>query len=888
VYIDLSNPHIPTAQHIMRDSTTGPVETGTEGTGTGIRAQPAGTGQDDSDPRAHSLQSSPSSLDELRRRRKSQQRTDYWKTALFYGSQALLLLYLGIVYYVHVHNSPRPGLPTVQQAIADLVPEEALCIAPAGKALIGAYGGKVYRHSEYEDDRAGAFGASPIDDAIDSLEVSPFNVFVDTFDRGARSLFLQGLFQLYGFNREEARRNFHECHSVDPMCVSCLWGLASTWGPNLNARMSELEAMAGAAAVCEARRVLTSVQERDVSSPGDQSKRYVSLFVNSSFGLVLDGLIDSLAIRFGSRDCGAVGVGATDYDEYRLNYCYYQALERLSSRFPDNHDIAVLYVEAMLQLTPWDYFDAVKEKSEREHVDNSLHQLDARAAVIIINPPLKQLLRPPFQLLTEVLRIAPYHPLALHLFIHITEQSSDPRVGHAAADRLMYISAFTGSNHLNHMPAHIYIRIGRFHDAIEASRRAIDSHKIYNAHCLSPYVPLHDVGLLVMTALQAGNCRLALQNAEASALGTTATAPFAADDVSSGGSAAANRPPMNIYASKYVTALFPTPRDLVFCRFGRWRKLIAMHADSPFPAMLRVPTKLTEVPNDSLRELDEHFIGPDDVALMLNEFPLYFCVVHFYSQLLALTHTSSKESLVSDGMNARLSYLSHFTSLMLLAPALFEVEHVFYPYHREMAIMMNLTVNAAVKWKLGERLQSTAMLRSAMSIQDTFSYMEPENFYLPVRQCLSATLLQSAKIRIEAPSFDGNYSENLMEAAALLAEATGLYVEDLSLGNHPENGWSLQGLLRSLLLHRQLYRMSSVPGGFAISDDLLTNVHKLVGLGSENRNDSRDMLAIKLNSTGSRLLMLDALIGSVRSKFKASWTYADTRIRGSCCELGLC
>jgi hypothetical protein len=55
--------------------------------------------------------------------------------------------------------------------------------------------------------------------------------------------------------------------------------------------------------------------------------------------------------------------------------------------------------------------------------------------------------------LQKALDLSPTHPLALHLYIHILEPSSEPQLAEEAADRLRALTprAF-GVGHLLHMP----------------------------------------------------------------------------------------------------------------------------------------------------------------------------------------------------------------------------------------------------------------------------------------------------------------------------------------------------------------------------------------------------------------------------------------------------
>ena len=72
--------------------------------------------------------------------------------------------------------------------------------------------------------------------------------------------------------------------------------------------------------------------------------------------------------------------------------------------------------------------------------------------------------------LETVLERSPRHPLAIHLYIHAVEASSNPERAEGPADTLAGL--VPGAGHLVHMPAHIYWRVGRYHDASEANVKA--------------------------------------------------------------------------------------------------------------------------------------------------------------------------------------------------------------------------------------------------------------------------------------------------------------------------------------------------------------------------------------------------------------------------------
>jgi tetratricopeptide (TPR) repeat protein len=245
---------------------------------------------------------------------------------------------------------------------------------------------------------------------------------ISTNSKPAQRYFDQGLILAYGFNHAEAERSFREAARLDPNCAMCYWGIAYVLGPNINAVMDGEAVMPAYAAIQKA------IALSDHAT--DQEKAY----------------IQALAKRY-SLDPTA--------DRKVLDAEYAQAVAELTKRYPEDLDAATMYAEALMDTTPWQYWTEDGQPK----------------------PATRQLLAT----LESVLQKDPNHPGANHLYIHAVEGSPHPEWGEPAADRLGNL--VPGAGHLVHMPGHIYINIGRYHDAIIANQRALEADHAYITQC---------------------------------------------------------------------------------------------------------------------------------------------------------------------------------------------------------------------------------------------------------------------------------------------------------------------------------------------------------------------------------------------------------------------
>jgi tetratricopeptide (TPR) repeat protein len=286
----------------------------------------------------------------------------------------------------------------------------------------------------------------PLWDGLGSLTYK-----ITTASGEAQAYFDQGLRLAYAFNHGEAQRAFRKAQKLDPNCAMCFWGEALVLGPNINLPMQD-DAIAPAFAATEKARALSAN-----ASPREQA------------------LIAALATRY-AADPKA--------DRAQLDAAYAAAMADVASKFPDDNDIAALYAEAVMDVSPWNYWQPGGVEP------------NPQSAPIV--PTLER-----------VLANDPNHVGAIHLYIHAVEASDRPQRAERYADRLR--GAIPGAGHLVHMPSHIYYRVGRYLDALADNKTAAAVDEKYLTETNAPmgvyrlgYYP-HNVHFVLAAAQMAGD-----------------------------------------------------------------------------------------------------------------------------------------------------------------------------------------------------------------------------------------------------------------------------------------------------------------------------------------------------------------------------------------------
>src|SRR6266699_1970597 len=286
----------------------------------------------------------------------------------------------------------------------------------------------------------------PLWDGLGSLTYK-----ITTSNPQAQAYFDQGLRLAYAFNHGEAQRAFRKAQKLDPACAMCFWGEALVLGPNINLPMQE-DAVAPAYAAAQKAKALAGK-----ASPREQA------------------LIGALAARYGSDPKAA---------RAPFDAAYAAEMAKVATQFADDDEIATLYAEAVMDLSPWNYW----KPGGREPNPQSV---------------------PIVPTLERVLARNPNHPGAIHFYIHAVEASDRPKRAEPYADRLRGV--IPGAGHVVHMPSHIYYRVGRYLDALGDNKTAMAVDETYLAANEVPmgvyrlgYYP-HNVHFVMASALMAGD-----------------------------------------------------------------------------------------------------------------------------------------------------------------------------------------------------------------------------------------------------------------------------------------------------------------------------------------------------------------------------------------------
>lgn len=339
----------------------------------------------------------------------------------------LLPLGLGLGYFFIAHESPQKPNPAPS-------PGSAVYCAPA------------LDETKLQDDHG------PL---IQAFRLTHFKI--TTGNDSAQLYFDQGLSQLFAFNHGEAGRSFKTAIRLDPNAAMPHWGMAMVLGPNYNAALNP-------SALADINAAITKAQ--------DNGKHATP---------VEKALIQALDERFPEK---------VEEDMTPFNAAYTSAMEKMYEAFPSQAEIAVLYIDALMNEHPWNFW--MKDGTAQPWTNNTVDVVE------------------------KILQQWPDHPGVIHYYIHLTEASQQAEKALPHADKLGALAK--GNGHLMHMPSHTYIRTGDYHKGVLVNEAASEADSSYISQCRADgFYPMllypHNVHFLAACAFLEGNSRKAINAA---------------------------------------------------------------------------------------------------------------------------------------------------------------------------------------------------------------------------------------------------------------------------------------------------------------------------------------------------------------------------------------
>ncbi|MET7377217.1 hypothetical protein ABZT08_00040 [Streptomyces sp. NPDC005526] len=355
---------------------------------------------------------------------------------------------------------------------------------------------------------------------------------VTTSSPEAQSWFDRGLNWTYAFNHEEAVRCFEAAAAADPDCAMADWGVAYALGPNYNKPWEFFD-------------------ERDLARTVERTHAAVERAHTkaASASPVERALVEALRARYPRAE-------AEDAEDCSVwNAAYADSMGAVHRLAPDDLDVAALYADALMNLTPWQLWDIrTGSPAPGARTPEARAVLEGAMAT----------------------RAGARHPALLHLYIHLMEMSPSPETALPAADRLRGLVPDAG--HLQHMPSHLEVLCGDYRRVLSDNAAAVAADEKYLARtgAMNFYTlyRCHNLHFRIYGAMFLGRFQDAMETAER----LEATVPEELLRVES--------PPMADWLEGFLAM-----RVHVLIRFGRWDDILRLPQPAD-PRLYRVSTAM--------------------------------------------------------------------------------------------------------------------------------------------------------------------------------------------------------------------------------------------------------------------------------------------------------
>lgn len=350
----------------------------------------------------------------------------------------------------------------------------------------------------------------------DYYDLGPYSCPITTTSPDAQLWFDRGLNWTYGYNHDEAVACFQRAAEADPDCAMAFWGIAYAAGPNYNLPW-DLRDDRG--------------KKKSLEQAYDAAQQALALA--SICNPVEQALISALPARYPQRE--------PIPDMHSWDHDFAEAMRDAFAAQPGNLDLRTIYVEALLNLTPWKMWD-LKTGLPAEGAATFEAQTTLEDAMA--DDP-----------------AAMSHPGLLHLYVHLMEMSPTPEKALKAGDVLRRLVPEAG--HLVHMPTHIDVLCGHYHNVVQWNQQASVADLKYfereGAFTIYTGYRLHNYHFTIYGALFLGQMAPALAANQA----MWDTTPEEMLRIES--------PPMADFFEAYLSM-----KPHILIRFGRWAEAKAL------------------------------------------------------------------------------------------------------------------------------------------------------------------------------------------------------------------------------------------------------------------------------------------------------------------------
>jgi hypothetical protein len=303
------------------------------------------------------------------------------------------------------------------------------------------------------------------------FDLGSYSRKVTTSSPDAQLWFDRGLNWMFGFNHGEAIKCFRKALEHDLQCAMAHWGVSYASGPNYNLPWYRYDP-----------------HGRQMALSASYDAMQGALAHAGKANLVEQAMIHALPARYPQREAME--------DMAPWDAAYTKAMRKVFEAHPDDLEVRAVFAESLMNETPWQMWDL---SSGKPAAGAGTEECRTVLEYAFANIPASW-----------------DHPGLLHLYVHLMEMSPFPQRALRAGDRLREIAPDAG--HLIHMPTHIDVLCGHYHDVLVYNQKALVPDRKFLAYSDDPGVYLvyviHNFHFVIYGAMFLGQYTPAIAAAE--------------------------------------------------------------------------------------------------------------------------------------------------------------------------------------------------------------------------------------------------------------------------------------------------------------------------------------------------------------------------------------